>query len=131
VNTISSRRRQGRHALTSHGNVAARASYRGVDGFITMQVEAGGLRRYYRAVSGFVTDSQDGTKIAGVTVRILDGPNANRSTTTGTDGAYQLYDLELGTFTIQFSNSGYVTLNTPFTLTGDKFNDASVKLVRF
>ena len=112
------------------GNVAVRANYRGVDGFAPMQVEAGGLRRYYRAVSGFVTDSRDGTRIAGVTVRILDGPNANRSTTTGADGAYQLYDLELGTFTIQFSKPGYETLNAPFTLTGDKFNDVSVRLVR-
>jgi Carboxypeptidase regulatory-like domain/Bacterial Ig-like domain (group 2) len=112
------------------GNVAIRATYRGVDGFLTMPLEAGGLRRYYRAVSGFVTDSQDGSKIAGVTVRILDGPNANRTTTTGSDGAYQLYDLELGTFTMRFSRSGYATVDRPFTLTGDKFNDASATLVR-
>lgn len=96
-----------------------------------MQVEAGGLRRYYRAVSGFVTDSQDGTKIPGVTVRIIEGPNTGRTATTGNDGAYQLYDLEPGTFTMQFSKTGYVTMQAPFTVTGDRFNDASVRLVRF
>jgi hypothetical protein len=112
------------------GNVAIRASYRGADAFITFEVVPGGLRRYYFAVSGFVTDSQDATKIPGVTVRILNGPNTNRTATTGTDGAYQMYDLQVGTFTMQFSKAGYVTLNRSFTLTGDKFNDASVTLVR-
>jgi hypothetical protein len=42
-----------------------------------------------------------------------------------------MYDLQVGTFTIQFSKPGYVTLNAPFTLTGNKFNDASVRLARF
>ena len=70
------------------------------------------------------------TKIPGVTVQILDSPNTNRTATTGTDGAYQMYDLQVGTFTMQFSKAGYVTLNRSFTLTGDRFNDASVTLVK-
>ena len=84
----------------------------------------------YFAVSGFATDSQDATKIPGVTVRILDGPNTNRTATTGTDGSYQMFDLQVGTFTMQFSKAGYVTLNRSFTLTGDTFNDASATLVK-
>jgi hypothetical protein len=95
-----------------------------------MQVEAGGFRRYYRAVSGWVTDSQDGSKIPNVDVRILDGPNAGRTANTGTSGAYQFYDLELGTFTIRFSRSGYVTMDRSFTLIGDKLNDFSVTMVK-
>jgi hypothetical protein len=112
------------------GSVAIRVSYRGADGFITLQVQPGGLRRYYRALSGFVTDSRDGMKISDVTVRIVDGPNADRTTTTGSDGAYQLYDLEPGTFTVRFSKPGYVTTDRSFTLTGDKFNDLSITLAR-
>jgi len=109
---------------------AIRASYRGAEAFLTMNLQAGGQRRYYRALSGFVTDAQDSSKISGVTVQITDGPNANRSTTTGADGAYQLYDLEVGTFTIRFSKSGYASLTRTFTITGDKFNDLSVSLTR-
>lgn len=112
------------------GSVAIRAKYRDADAFLTMQVEPGGLRRYYRALSGFVTDSQDRSKVAGVFVTIVDGANANRRTTTGVDGAYQFYDLEPGTFTVRFSRNGYATLDQPFVLTGDKFNDLSVTLAK-
>ena len=110
--------------------VSIRASYRGAEGFLIMDLQAGGQRRYYRALSGFVTDAQDGSKIIGVTVQITDGPNANRLTTTGADGAYQLYDLELGTFTVRFTKSGYVSVTRTFTITGDKFNDLSVSLTK-
>jgi Carboxypeptidase regulatory-like domain len=110
--------------------VSIRASYRGAEGFLIMDLQAGGQRRYYRALSGFVTDTQDSSKISGVTVQITDGPNVNRSTTTGADGAYQLYDLELGTFTVRFTKSGYASLTRTFTITGDKFNDLSVSLTR-
>lgn len=116
--------------VTRAGNVAFRASYRGVEGFTSLHVEVGGLRRYYRAVSGWVTDSQDGTKLTNVDVRILDGPNAGRTASTGTSGAYQFYDLEIGTFTIRFSRDGYVTLERSYTLTGDTFNDFSVTMVK-
>jgi len=111
-------------------SAAIRASYRGADAFLIMDLQAGGQRRYYRALSGFVTDMQDSSRISGVTVQITDGPNANRSTTTGADGAYQLYDLEVGTFTVRFSKSGYASLIRTFTITGDKFNDLSVSLTR-
>ena len=111
------------------GSVAIRAKYRDVDAAAIMDVQAGGARRYYRAISGFVTDAGDHAKIAGVVVSILDGPNAGRTTTTGADGAYQLYDLEIGPFTVRFSRAGYATLDQPFTLIGDRFNDVSVVLV--
>ena len=57
------------------GNVAIRAIYRDVDGFLNMSVEVGGFRRYFRDLSGWVTDSQDGSKILNVDVRIVNGPN--------------------------------------------------------
>jgi hypothetical protein len=112
------------------GNVAIRASYRDVEGFTTMQVEVGGFRRYYRDLSGWVTDSQDETKILNVDVRILDGPNAGRTANTATSGAYQFYGLDLGTFTVRFTRSGYMTLDRSYTLTGDKLNSLSVSMVK-
>jgi hypothetical protein len=111
-------------------SVAIRVSYRSAEQFITMDVQTGGQRRYYRALSGFVTDGQDGPKISGVSVQILDGPNANRTAVTGADGAYQLYDLEVGTFSVRFTKPGYASVTRTFTITGDKFNDLSVSLTR-
>ena len=97
---------------------------------MTMRVEPGGLRAYYRVVSGFVTDSQDRTRLSGVIVRILDGSNAGRTSTTGADGTYQLYDLQPGTFTMRFSKSGYLTADRIFVLTGDKLSGLDVSLER-
>ena len=111
-------------------SVAIRVSYRGAEQFITMDIQTGGQRRYYRALSGFVRDGQDGPKLSGVSVQILDGPNANRTTITGADGAYQLYDVELGTFSVRFTKQGYSSVTVTFTITGDKFNDLSVSLTR-
>lgn len=111
-------------------SAAIRASYRGGEAFLIMDLQAGGQRRYYRALSGIVTDIQGGSKISDVTVQITDGANANRSTITGADGTYYFYDLEVGTFTVRFSKPGYATLTRTFTVTGDKFNDLSVGLTR-
>ena len=71
--------------------------------------------------SGWVTDSRDKSKIPGVTVRIVGGPNAGRTTTTGTDGAYQLYDLEPGALTVVFSKPGFATVSFLYSLPGDRF----------
>ena len=63
-------------------------------------------------------------------VVVLDGPNANRATVTGPDGAYQLYDLQPGSFTVRFSRAGYTTKDAAYTLTGRTFNNLSLELVK-
>jgi hypothetical protein len=112
------------------GSVAVRASYQNASGFVTIDAQPGGSRRYYRALSGWVRDSRDETKLSGVAVQIVSGPNTGRSTVTGSDGAYQLYDLELGTFRVQFSKPGYVTTERTFVLTGESFNSLDAFLNR-
>jgi hypothetical protein len=112
------------------GRVAIRATYQNASGFVTLDVEPGGLRRYYRALSGWVRDAAGEALLGGVNVRIVSGPNAGRSAVTGSDGAYQLYDLEVGTFRVQFSRPGYTTAEETFVLTGDKFNSLDVFLTR-
>ena len=118
--------------VTAHrrGEVSVRAAYGGADGFMVLQVVPGGLRQYYRALSGWVRESAGEARIPGVTVSIVDGPNAGRSTVTGPDGAYQLYDLEIGTFRVRFSRPGYVTVERTFVLTGESFNSLDVFLIR-
>ena len=103
------------------GDAAIRASYQGSQGFMTLPLVPGGSSVYFRALSGWVYDSRDGSKIPGVTVQIIGGPNGGRTTTTGTDGAYQLYDLQPGGFTVVFSKRGLATVSYPFSLPGDRF----------
>lgn len=112
------------------GQVAIRASYKSESTFLTMTVEAGGLRKYYRALSGWVVDAETETKIAGVTVTFLAGANAGRVGQTGTDGAYQIYDLQPGTFTVRFSKAGYRSADYAFTLPGDRFVSLDARLTR-
>jgi len=112
------------------GQVAVRASYQGDSAFITMKVEAGGQRKYYRALSGWVVDADSETKLAGVSVAFVAGANAGRTGQTGTDGAYQIYDLQPGTFTVRFSKAGYRTREYEFTLPGDRFVSLDGRLTR-
>ena len=112
------------------GQVAIRASYQGESTFQIMQVEAGGLRRYNRALSGWVVDAETETKLAGVSVAFVAGANVGRTTQTGPDGAYQIYDLQPGTFTVRFSKAGYRSADYPFTLPGDRFVGLDARLTR-
>jgi hypothetical protein len=112
------------------GGVAIRATYRGNDVALIIEVVAGAGRRYYRALSGWVTDAQTQEKLTDVAVEIVSGPNAGRTASTGTSGAYQLDDLDLGTFTLRFTRAGYLTADRTFTLTGDHYNSLDVTLTR-
>lgn len=103
------------------GQAAIRASYQGTAGFLTMDLRPGGSRVDFRTLSGWVIDSRDKSKIPGVAVRIIGGPNAGRTTTTGADGAYQLYDLEPGALTVVFSKPGFATVSFLYSLPGDRF----------
>ena len=112
------------------GDVAVRAEYAGMAGFITMTVAPGGLRKDYRTLSGWVLDAQTDAKLGGVRVDIVSGPNAGRTTVTGQEGAYQLYDLETGTFTVRFTKSGYLSTERSYNLPGDRFNSLDARLSR-
>jgi hypothetical protein len=112
------------------GQVAIRASYQGESTFLSMKVEAGGLRRYYRALSGWVVDAETETKLAAVSVAFVAGANVGRTTQTGPDGAYQIYDLQPGTFTVRFSKAGYRSADYAFTLPGDRFVSLDARLTR-
>ena len=67
-------------------------------------------------LSGVVQDASNALGLADVAVRISDGVNANRSTTTNSAGTYSLSNLESGGFTVGFSKSGYTTASRAVTL---------------
>ena len=112
------------------GDVAIRATYRGVDGFQSFRAEPGGYRAYFRTLSGFVKDAQDGSRLEGVTVLIYAGVNGGRTTTTGRDGVYRFDNLDPGVFSMRFSKPGYASADRAFSLSGDSFNSLDVNLVR-
>ena len=112
------------------GEVAIRAAYRDNAIAMVMRVELGAGRRYYRALSGWVTDAQSQAKLTDVTVQVVSGTNAGRTASTGAVGAYQFYDLDIGAFTLRFTKSGYVSAERTFTLTGDHYNSLDVALTR-
>ena len=116
-------------ALAS-GDVAIRMRYNDEDNFVPLTVRPGGANYYFKALSGWTTDASDGTKIPGVNVLVLDGPNANRAATSGADGAYQMYELQLGTFKVRFSKPGYATVDRTAFLSGDKFTSLDAQLQR-
>lgn len=79
-------------------------------------------------LSGLVQDATDSSRLSGVAVRITDGPNANRSTTTDSAGSYSLASLQQSGLTVSFSRSGYNTLTRGVTLTQN--TSLSVSLTR-
>jgi hypothetical protein len=69
------------------------------------------------ALSGAVTSG--GAAIAGAVVLVVDGPNANKSATTGADGRFQFPVLQRSGFTVKVTASTYEATTRPVTLTAD------------
>lgn len=70
------------------------------------RLEEGGASGTGRVV-GRVTAAADG--LSGVRVRVTAGPSTGQSTTTDADGDYVIEDLPAGTYTFEFSKSGFTT----------------------
>jgi hypothetical protein len=70
-------------------------------------------------LSGTVTDSATGAGIAGATVTVQDGPNANRFASTDGSGRYTLPDLQQGGFTARATARYYNGFSKSVTLAGN------------
>jgi len=70
------------------------------------------------SLSGTVTSSAGGA-IAGATVVVLDGPNANTQTTTDSNGRYGFASLQQAGFSVRVSANGYLQMTRSVTLTGN------------
>jgi carboxypeptidase family protein len=68
-------------------------------------------------LSGRVTSTATGAGISGATVRVIDGPNANRTTTTNSAGEYSLTGLLSSGMTVNASAPNYVPLSLGVTFT--------------
>jgi len=72
------------------------------------------------ALTGRITNSATNAAISGAIVSVRDGPNAGRSATTDTSGAYKLEQLLASTFTLNVSATGFVAQTRTVTLTSDQ-----------
>ena len=71
-------------------------------------------------LSGTVTSTATGAGISGATVRVIDGPNANRSTTTSSTGEYSLTGLLASGMTVNASATNYVAQSLAVTFTASQ-----------
>jgi len=72
------------------------------------------------ALTGRVTNSVTNAAIAGAIVSVRDGPNAGRSATTDSSGAYKLDQLLASTLTLNVSATGFVAQTRTVTVTSDQ-----------
>jgi len=56
--------------------------------------------------------------VGGATVRVTDGPNAGKSTTTSAGGSYSLAGLVASGMTVSASATNYTAISKPVTITG-------------
>ena len=63
-------------------------------------------------VTGIVFEEGTGRRLDGVTVQVVAGRNAGRTTTTDIDGQYTFTDLATDGFSMTFSRTGYVGTGT-------------------
>jgi hypothetical protein len=75
-----------------------------------------------------VRDSQN-TSLSSVNVQILDGPAANRSTATDTNGNYSFTALTPAGFNVRFSRSGYTSVDRGVNLTADTRVDVNLAAI--
>ena len=68
-------------------------------------------------LSGSVTSSNGGM-VGGATVRVTDGPNVGKSTTTSASGGYSIAGLVASGMTVSASATNYTAISKPVTITG-------------
>jgi carboxypeptidase family protein len=78
-------------------------------------------------LSGMVSDSVSKRALASAMVRVVNGPDAGRETTTDENGFYSLAALLQGSFTVRVTRGGYEMAEAVTTLSGDLHLDLSLR----
>ena len=122
--------------IRGSGTIAIRAMFRGQLAFETLPVAPREAPIQIRTFWGSITDAQSHAPLSGVTMQILDGPNAGRIAVTGPDGGYRMDDMGLThtktvfSFRVLFSKPGYIAIERVFTMTTNQFNELSLSLTK-
>jgi hypothetical protein len=75
------------------------------------------------SLSGTVTSSTTGAAISGATVRIVDGANAGKSTSSASSGAYSFSGLAVAGQTVSASATNFVSLSKGVSTTSNQTLD--------
>ncbi|MBE3123251.1 MAG: carboxypeptidase regulatory-like domain-containing protein, partial [Planctomycetes bacterium] len=105
------------------GDTDIRAAWQGLTALLRIRVIARPPSSY--SLSGIVRENTSNNPLPGATVQVTAGDQAGRSTTTGSDGRYQLSGLT-GTLTVQVSAGGYANQTFTVTLTADASRDLTL-----
>jgi hypothetical protein len=81
-------------------------------------------------LSGTISEEGGSRMIAGGTVQILDGPNAGKTSSTDTGGAYSLPGLAGGSFMVRATASGYDPREQSVTIARDTTLDLKLRAIR-
>jgi len=108
--------------FVAQGDADIKATYRSssgtsVSGSSRVTVTNKTPSRY--TLSGTVSDATNGNMLSGVNARIVDGPDANRSTTTDGGGRFTLSNVAGGSFAVQFTRTDYETRSVNVSMSGD------------
>jgi hypothetical protein len=99
------------------GEVSIRAAYQGGTGSRQVWAVPGqGLHGISRSLAGVVLSING--PLPGVVMQILNGANAGRTTTTSSDGRFNMTGLQDGQFTIRLSKPGYMTAEYVWSIPG-------------
>ena len=79
----------------------------------------------YVREDGVASSSTAGEPVSGVVVRVTDGPYIDKSSTTGSDGRYEIVGV-VGGMTLNATKTGYITLFKSVTVTADTTLDFDV-----
>ena len=79
----------------------------------------------YVREDGVASSSTAGEAVSGVVVRVTDGPYIDKSSTTGSDGRYEIVGV-VGGMTLSATKTGYITLFKSVTVTSDETLDFDV-----
>ena len=74
-------------------------------------------------LNGTVSDGRSNERIPDVLIEVLNGPDADRRTTTGQNGAFTLAPLRTGRFDLRFSRNEYQSWRLSIFIIVDKAMD--------
>jgi hypothetical protein len=109
------------------GDAELKATYRGMSGTARVAVTPKAAPRFQ--ITGTINEKGTTHTVTGVTVAVVDGPDAGRSTVTDGGGAYTLANVTTGTFNLRATRNGYETQTIAVALTKDMRQDFALALI--
>jgi len=109
------------------GDAELKATFRGTSGTARVAVTPRTAPRF--RITGTINEKGTTKPLDAVTVAIVDGPDAGRSTATDSAGVYTFTSVTTGSFNLRATRNGYEPLTIPVALTSDTRLDFALNLM--